>query len=66
MLDELLEFFVVLLVLGLTLDLMPAAGPIMRVVGVAGRAVLDRLLGVLRAALTVQFLMNGVRGALRG
>ncbi|MGI9247268.1 MAG: MarC family protein [Steroidobacteraceae bacterium] len=57
---------VICAVLGLTLALMLMTGPIMRVVGVTGGAVLARLLGVLLAALAVQFVMDGIRGAMAG
>ncbi len=51
-------------VLALTLGLMLMTGPVMRVVGVTGGAVLGRLLGVLLAALATQFVIDGVRGAM--
>jgi multiple antibiotic resistance protein len=51
-------------VLGITLALMLVTGPVMRLVGVTGGAVLGRLLGVLLAALAVQFVMDGIRGAM--
>ena len=63
-----LQFFaqigVILLVLAITLALMLVTGPVMRVVGVTGGAVLGRLLGVLLAALASQFVMDGIRGAM--
>ena len=57
---------VILLVLAITLALMLMTGPVMRIVGVTGGAVLGRLLGVLLAALAAQFVMDGVRGAMSG
>jgi len=53
---------VILLVLAITLALMLMTGPVMRVVGATGGAVLGRLL----AALAAQFVMDGVRGAMSG
>jgi multiple antibiotic resistance protein len=60
------QTFVILLVLGITLALMLVTGPVMRVLGVTGGAVLSRLLGVLLAALAAQFVMDGIRGAMEG
>lgn len=57
---------VIVLVLAITLGLMLVTGPVMRVVGTTGSAVLGRLLGVLLAALATQFVMDGIRGAMAG
>jgi multiple antibiotic resistance protein len=56
---------IIVLVLGITLGLMLLTGPVMRAVGQTGGAVAGRLLGVLLAALASQFVMDGVRGAMR-
>lgn len=51
-------------ILVLTLLALLAAGPIMRIVGAKIEAVVSRLLGVLLAALAVQFVIDGIRAAL--
>ncbi|KQS02973.1 MarC family transcriptional regulator [Sphingomonas sp. Leaf357] len=48
-------------ILLLTLLALLAAGPIMRVLGAKIEAVITRLLGVLLAALAVQFVIDGIR-----
>ncbi len=52
-------------ILALTLVALLAAGPIMRLLGAKIEAVITRLLGVLLAALAVQFVIDGVEVALR-
>jgi len=52
-------------ILALTLAALLAAGPIMRVLGARIEAVVTRLLGVLLAALAVQFVMDGLQVSLR-
>ena len=51
-------------ILALTLAALLAAGPIMRVLGAKIEAVITRLLGVLLAALAVQFVIDGVKQSL--
>jgi len=61
------EIAVVLAALGLililTLAALLAAGPLMRVVGRRVETVVSRLLGVILAALAVQFVIDGIKGA---
>ena len=63
-LQFLAQIGVIVLVLAITLALMLVTGPVMRVIGVTGGAVMGRLLGVLLAALASQFVMDGIRGAM--
>lgn len=52
------------LVLLITLALMLIAAPLMRVVGVTGSNVANRLFGVVLGALSVQFVLDGLRSSL--
>jgi multiple antibiotic resistance protein len=55
---------VIAVVLILCLAVFLAASRIARLLGTTGSIVLSRLLGVLLAALAVQFVIDGARGAL--
>lgn len=54
-------FGALLLVLALTLGALLAAGPLMRLLGAKIESVITRLLGVLLAALAIQFVIDGVK-----
>ncbi len=53
-------------VMAVTLGVLMAAGPLMRMFGSQVESVVTRLLGVVLAALAVQFVIDGVRGSLTG
>ena len=55
----------ILLMIGACLLVFLLAGPLDRALGDTGRAVLTRLLGVLLAALSVQFVADGVVAIVR-
>jgi len=57
---------VIAVVLVICLVAFVAAAQIARLIGTTGNVVLSRLLGVLLAALAVQFVIDGVRAALAG
>ncbi|HEY1725977.1 MAG TPA: MarC family protein [Steroidobacteraceae bacterium] len=50
-------------VLGITLGVLYLAAPAMRVLGVTGTQVINRMSGVLLGALSVQFVVDGLRGS---
>ena len=52
-----------LLVLIISLVMMLAAGPLMRLLGATGTNVANRLLGVILGALAVQFVVDGIRAS---
>lgn len=53
-------------VMAVTLAALMAAAPLMRMFGSQVESVVTRLLGVILAALAVQFVIDGVRGSLTG
>jgi multiple antibiotic resistance protein len=55
---------VIVLVMAVCLAVFALAAPIARLMGTTGNVVASRLLGVLLAALAVQFVIDGVRAAL--
>jgi multiple antibiotic resistance protein len=57
---------VIAVVLAICLVAFLAAAQIARLIGTTGNVVLSRLLGVLLAALAVQFVIDGVRAAIAG
>jgi multiple antibiotic resistance protein len=63
LINHLLVISAVLAVLSLTLVAMLAAVPIMRVLGPKLEAMITRVLGVLLAALAVQFIIDGIRAS---
>lgn len=56
-------FGALLAVLLLTLIALLTAGPLMRVIGQKGEAIITRLLGVLLAALAAQFVVDGLKAS---
>ncbi len=56
-----LVFGALILVLALTLGALLAAGPLMRLLGAKIESVITRLLGVLLAALAIQFVIDGAK-----
>ena len=57
---------VIALVLAICFIVFTLAARIARLIGITGNVVLSRLLGVLLAALAVQYVIDGVRSALAG
>ncbi len=53
-------------VLVLTLLTLYVASPLMRAMGVTGANVVNRLFGVVLGALSVQFVIDGVRASILG
>jgi multiple antibiotic resistance protein len=57
---------IIALVMAACLVVFLAAGRIERVLGATGNTVLSRLLGVLLAAMAVQFVIDGVKAVMAG
>lgn len=58
---QMLAMLVVLVIAWITMRL---TGPMMRVMGVTGANVISRLFGVILAALAVQYIIDGIKGAM--
>lgn len=56
----------ILVALGLTLLTLYMATPLMRLIGVTGASVVNRVFGVILGALAVQYVIDGIRGSLLG
>jgi multiple antibiotic resistance protein len=65
-LQFLLMFACALVVLASCLFAMWVSGPLMRVIGVTGTNVANRLFGVVLGALSVQFIVDGLRASFAG
>jgi multiple antibiotic resistance protein len=62
--DYLFLLAAIAVVFGMSLFCLLAAGSVSRVLGETGNSIMKRLLGVLLAALSIQFIADGVRGLL--
>ena len=62
--EDLVVLAALAVILVLTLAALLLAGPLMRLVGERIEAMITRVLGVILAALAVQFVIDGVRGSL--
>jgi len=58
---QMVAMLVVLIIAWITMRL---TGPMMRVMGVTGANVISRLFGVILAALAVQYIIDGIKGAM--
>ena len=58
------QMIAMLVVLATAWITMRLTGPMMRVMGVTGANVISRLFGVILAALAVQYMIDGIRGAM--
>ncbi len=58
--DQVTTAIIVLIVLSLTLALMLAAGPIQRLIGNAGAAIVSRVMGLILSALAVSTIITGI------